>query len=113
MNGFQPGQQLETEEAAKCERHFTLPMAVDVILLHLHVRAVPQHAFDHGRDLGGRAGFQLRIDAGGFLIDVPVHHDPTPSVSDMPLGHEVLIVEQTKLTMTILIPDLHKMDLEL
>jgi len=74
----------------KCP-HNTLPKAVDVLLLDLHLSAVPQHTLDHRGDLGGRAAFQLRVDAGRFLLDVPVDHDPRPTIANMPLGHQILI----------------------
>src|SRR5579884_2000412 len=66
-------------------------MAIDIAALELHLGIVTQHAFDHGRDLGGRAAFELRVDTGRFPLDVPVDHDAAATVADVPFGHEVLI----------------------
>jgi hypothetical protein len=37
-------------------------MTIDVVLLDLHLRAMPQDPFNHGGDLGGRATLELGID---------------------------------------------------
>ena len=33
----------------------------------------------------------MRVDAGGFAVDVPVDHDAATAVAGVPLGHQVLI----------------------
>ena len=68
-----------------------MAVAIDIVLLDGHLGAMTQHAFDHRRHLRGRATLQLRVDAGGFLLDMPVNHDPAAAIADVPLGHEVLI----------------------
>ena len=74
----------------KCP-HNTLAVTIDELALHLHGRAMTQHALDHGRDLRGRAGFELGVDTGGLLVHMPVDHDPATVIADVPFGQEVLI----------------------
>src|SRR5262249_43815802 len=73
------------------EGDLTLPMAVDILLLDLHLDTVAQHALDHRGNLRRRAAFQLRVDAGRFLFNVPVDHDPRPAIANVPLGHQILV----------------------
>src|SRR3546814_7668805 len=66
-------------------------MAVDIMPLNLLVGTMAQHAFDHRADLGGRTAFELRVDAGGLALHVPVNHDAPAAVADMPFRHQILI----------------------
>ena len=91
MNALEPRQQLKAEQAAEGKGDVALAVAVDVGLLDFHLGAVSQHPFDHGGDLGGGWGLQLRIDAGAATLDMPVDHDAATAVADMPLGHQVLV----------------------
>ena len=50
-NRLETRHQVEAQEMAKRERDFTLPMTIDVVLLDLHLRAMPQDTFNHGSDL--------------------------------------------------------------
>ena len=50
----------------------------------LHLGAMAQHALDHGCDFGGGWGLELRIDAGAVALDMPVDHDSTAAVADVP-----------------------------
>ena len=84
-------QQLEAQQLAEGERHLALPVAVDVLPVHGHLRAVAQDALDHGGHFRGRARLELRVDAGRLLLHVPVDHHPAAAVADVPLGHQVLI----------------------
>lgn len=48
-------------------------------------------ALDHRRDLRRRTRDQLRIDRHRLLVHVPVNQNPTPTVSNVVLGEQVLI----------------------
>ncbi len=50
-----------------------------------------QHALNHRRHLRGGAAFDLRIDAGSLLFEMPVDHDTWSPVADMPFGEQILI----------------------
>jgi len=91
MDRFEPWQKLKTEQPAEGESHFALPMRVDVIFLDLHFCIMAQQAFDHRRDFGRGTGFQLGVDAGRVLLNMPVNHDALTAVAYVPLCHEVLI----------------------
>jgi hypothetical protein len=58
-NGLETGHEIEAQEMAKRECHFTLPMTIDVLVFNLDLRAMPQDTFNHGGDLGGRATLEL------------------------------------------------------
>src|SRR4030095_8215410 len=66
-------------------------MASDVLPVDFHLRAVMQHAFDHGGDLGGGTGLELGVDAGGFALCMPVDHDAGLAISSVPFCHEILV----------------------
>jgi hypothetical protein len=68
VDSFEPGQQLKTEHAAKGKGHFALSMTVGILLLDLHFRAMAEHAFDHGSNLGRRASLELRVDASSLVF---------------------------------------------
>ena len=72
---LQPGQQPEPEQFGEGEPDYSSSMRVNVIRLDVHLRAVPQQSFDHGRDLARGARLELRVDAGGAALDV---HTPDP-----------------------------------
>src|SRR3954451_17250312 len=91
VNALEPRQQLKAKQAAEGKGNIALAMAVDIGFLDCHFGAVPQHPLDHGGDLGGGGGLQLRIDAGAAPLDVPVDHDAAAAVADVPLGHQVLV----------------------
>ena len=40
---------------------------------------------------GGRARFQLGVDASGPFLHMPVDHHTAAAVADVPLGHEILV----------------------
>ena len=90
-DGLEPRQEVKAQEVAEGKADFALAVAVDVLLLDLHLGAVAQDALDHGGDLGGRAALELRVDTGGFSLHVPVDHDPAAAMANVPLGHQVLI----------------------
>ena len=90
-DGLEPRQEVKSQEVAEGKADFALAVAVDVLLLDLHLGAVAQDALDHGGDLGGRTTLELRVDAGGFSLHVPVDHDPSAAMANVPLGHQVLI----------------------
>jgi len=43
-------EELEAQESREGEPNFALAVAIDVILIDGHLGAMPQDAFDHGRD---------------------------------------------------------------
>ena len=53
---------------AERKGHGALPMAIDILTVHFHGGAVPQHPFDHGGDFGGRTRFQLGVDTRRFAF---------------------------------------------
>jgi hypothetical protein len=67
-------------------------VAVDVLAIDGHVRAMAQHPFDHRRHLGRRTAAKLRVDAGRMFLDMPVDHDAAPAIASVPFGHQVLII---------------------
>jgi len=91
VDAFQPWQELKTQQRTKGERDFALPMGIDVLALHRHFRAVPEHARDHRRHFGRRTVFQLRVDANRLAFDMPVDHDAGPAVTGVPFRHQILI----------------------
>ena len=86
---LQPRQQREAEQVGEGEPDLGRAVGVDVVGLDRHVGAVPQHALDHRRDLGGRAGLELGVDAQPARLDVPVDHHAGAAVAGVPLGHQV------------------------
>ena len=48
---LQARHQVEAEKMAKGEPHDTLPVGINKLAVDIQVRAVVQHAFDHGSDL--------------------------------------------------------------
>ena len=91
MQPFEPGQQLKPEQCAEGERDFALAMGVHIVLLDVHLGVVSQKPLDHVGHLGGGATLELRVDAGRFLLDVPVDHDAGAAIADVPFGHQVLV----------------------
>ena len=86
---LQPGQELEAEQLGEREPHEAGAVGVGVVGLDLGVGAVPQQALDHRRDLGGRAGLELGVDAQPAALDVPVDHHAVAAVAGVELGHQV------------------------
>ena len=86
---LQPGQQAEVEQLGEREPDDGGAVGVDVVRLDLGVRAVPQQALDHRRDLGRRTGLELGVDADVLPLDVPVDHHAVAAVAGVVLGHEV------------------------
>src|SRR5262245_43338476 len=70
---------------------FTLSFAVDILPLDLHLGAMAQDTLDHRGDLGGGTALELRVDTGGFFLHVPINHDTSAAISNVPFGHQVLI----------------------
>src|SRR5262245_24790290 len=83
---------------AKCKPDFALPFAVDILLLDLHLGTVAQDALNHRGDLGGGTALELRVDTGGFFLHVPIDHDPSAAISNVPFGHQFLIPGPALLT---------------
>jgi hypothetical protein len=50
-----------------------------------------QDTLDHRGDLGGRTALELRVDTGGFFLHVPINHDTSAAISNVPFGHQILI----------------------
>src|SRR5215831_9118942 len=76
---------------AKRKAHRALPPTIDVVFLHLHLRAMMQEPFEHASDFGGRTRLELRVNTGGVCLDVPIDHYPAASVAHVPFREEVLI----------------------
>ncbi len=66
-------------------------MGVDVVLVNRHLRAVMEHAFNHGCHLRGRTALDLRVNAGRLLVDVPIDHDARPAIAYVPFGQQILV----------------------
>lgn len=79
-------QQLKAQQVAKGKRHITLAMTINVLFVHSHFRTVTHHTLDHGGHLGRGAPFELRINACSAFFDMPVNHNPTTTIVDMPFG---------------------------
>ena len=47
--------------------------------------------FPHRRNLRGGAAFELRVNTGRFLFDVPVNHNSWSTVANMPFGEQILV----------------------
>ena len=77
-NGLETRHEIEAQQMAKGEGHLALPMTIDVVLLDLHLGAMPQDPFNHGGDLGGRAALELRVDTDRLFLHMPVDHHPRP-----------------------------------
>ena len=76
---------------AERKGHLALPMTIDILPVDFHIRAMMQHAFDHGGDLGRGTGLELGVDAGGFAFRMPINHDAGLAVSGVPFCHEILV----------------------
>ena len=76
---------------AKRKSYLALPPTIDVVFLHLHLRAMPQEPFEHESDFGGRTRLELRINTGGVFLDVPIDHHPATAVAHVPFREEILI----------------------
>lgn len=50
-----------------------------------------QDTLDHRGDLGGGTALELRVDTGGFFLNVPINHHPSAAIPNVPFGHQVLI----------------------
>jgi hypothetical protein len=68
-----------------------MTMAIHILLFDLHLGAVPQDPFNHGRNLRGRTAFELGVDTDRFFLHMPVDHHPSATIADVPFGHEILI----------------------
>ncbi len=90
-NPFEPWQQIKAQQMAERKPDFALTFAVDILLIDLHVRAMAQDPLDHRGNLGGGTTLELGIDTGGFFLHVPVDHDPSTAIANVPFGHQVLI----------------------
>jgi len=66
-------------------------MRVHILALDLHVGAVAQPPLDHRCDLGRGTPLQLRIDARGLALDMPIDHHAATAIACMPFGHEVSV----------------------
>ena len=53
VDAFEPGQQMKSQQMAKRKAHLALPPTIDVVFLHLHLRAMTQEPFKHASDFGG------------------------------------------------------------
>ncbi len=96
VNPFKPRHQLKSQQMTEGKRHFTLSMTIDKVFLHLHSRTVTQNSLNHRRHFRRGTGFQLRINTGRILLNVPVNHHSPTSIANVPLGHQIL-VPSTKL----------------
>src|SRR5215471_21556930 len=71
--------------------HLTLPMTIDVVLLDIHGGAMPEYALYHRRHFRGRTALELRIDAHRLFLHVPIDHDASSAIPDVPFRHQILI----------------------
>ena len=78
-----------SRQKAKADR--ALAVRIDVLSIDLHLGAVMDHALDHRGHLRRGRRLELRVDAQGVSLDVPVDHDAAPAVAHMPLGGEILV----------------------
>jgi hypothetical protein len=85
------GESLPAKTVAERKSDLALPVGIHVVFLDIRARAVAQKPFYHGRDFRGRTAFELGVDTGGFLLNVPVDHHTWPSVANMPFSEQVLI----------------------
>ena len=90
-NGLEAWQQIEPKQVREGKGDLTLAMTIDILSVNLHVRAVAQNAFNHGCHLRRGTALELGVDAGRFLFHMPVDHDATATIANVPFGHQVLI----------------------
>src|SRR5215217_1748481 len=88
---LQTWQEVKPQEITKGKGHFALPMTIHILLLDLQGGAMPQDPFDHGGDFGRGTALELRRDTGRLLLHMPVDHDATAAIADVPLRHQVLV----------------------
>src|SRR5438445_3930867 len=74
-----------------------LPCRVGILALNGHRGTVTQHPLDHGRDLRGGAALQLRVNAGGPFIRMPVDRHARFPIAGMVFGDEILIPDAVML----------------
>src|SRR6266498_4815881 len=91
MDALQSGEQLKIQQVAKGKGDCTLPVAIDVVFLDVHLRSMPQEALQHGCHFRGRHSLELRIDANRPFFDMPVDHHPPPAIAEMPLGEKISV----------------------
>ncbi len=71
---------VKAKQTSDPEADLRLAVGVDVIGVDAHIGAVADGAFDHCRDLGGRAAKQLGVDRHGVPLDVPVDEHPAAAI---------------------------------
>src|SRR5579862_2282783 len=71
---LEPWHELETQKMAESKGNFVLSMRIYKLLFDLHLGTMPQDACDHCRNLRRGTGFELRVNTGGMLFNMPVQH---------------------------------------
>ena len=75
----------------KAKGDLALAVGIDIVAFDRHGGIVMEQTFHHRGNLGGKGVFELRVNAGGFFIHVPVNFDPSGAMPGMPIGHQILI----------------------
>ena len=91
LDALEAGHQAHpAQQVAEGKGDLGLAVRIHEVLLDPHLRIMADQALDHGRDLGEREVPQLRVDADGIGLDVPVDEHPIALVARAPLRHQVL-----------------------
>src|SRR5258708_5341698 len=75
----------------KGKGHLRLSVGIHIVLLDLCTGAMTEHSFHHRGYLRGGAAFELGVNTGRLLFDMPVNHNSRSPVANMPLGEQILI----------------------
>src|SRR5699024_8253061 len=83
---FETRHQLKTQQMAKSKGHFALTVRIDKILLYVFVGTMSQETFQHSRNFRGGTARDLRTNTHGFFLHMPVDHNATSMIANMPFG---------------------------
>jgi hypothetical protein len=72
MDACEPRESLKIEQVTKCNGHEALPPGIALVFFHLHLGAMAQQAFQHGRYFRGGDRLHLGGYTGGMFFDVPI-----------------------------------------
>src|SRR6266700_2884615 len=80
-NILEPWHQLETQQVAEAKSDFVLSMSIHKLLFDLHLGTMPQDTLDHRCYLRRRTRFELRVNTGGMLFNMPIQHHSLSSIA--------------------------------
>src|SRR5699024_12591911 len=83
---FDTGPQLTPPQMAKRKGPFALTVRIHKLLLYVFVGTMSQETFQHSRHFRGGTARDLRTNTHGFFLHMPVDHNATSMIANMPFG---------------------------